>query len=259
MTHEENLREILTPDSVDEYDYTRVLSTPGNRFAKVTKPVVHSIEGWVGLIDLINNGKFKIKEPAVSKTRGSNYGAVKPIGNYYIAQSAVLSYKKKKITIRDPEFLNFKQIHNDYDNRRKFPVICESLKLTRVFNKDILEKVLDYVHDSCQPRLKDLHDEYANAWNQTLAQSENVLNAHFAKIGDDSRAKLRDKLSNFLKDSKILDMDDDVILTLLGQTYNSLIAFSNFVHTNRHEIQMATVEDIEVAKDLAKCAQVIDQ
>ena len=223
----------------------------------VHAPVEHKIQPWIDLINLINYGKFKINKPKVSRMRFGSF-AHHPIRNHYITLSATLYNNSKKINLHHPDDdLNFKYDYTSHSPpQRRIPNITTFIKCGHINEQSVRTTVFDYIHECCQPNLTSILNEYEEAWQNTIKNADKIIEAHFSKISDVTREVLRANLAKFLKNSNFIDMDKELIMTLLGQTYKSLEEFSNFVHKNRQDAEMATIEDIETAQELAKVMQV---
>jgi hypothetical protein len=220
--------------------------------------VEHKVQPWIDLIFIINNGKFKIAKPKVSRMHQYNY-ASHDIKKHYITLAASISYKGKKINLHNPEDLDFKFDFTAHSPpHRRTPNILNTVKCGRINDHIVRTKVYDYIYDICQPNLTNFADAYKKAWQDAINNAEQIINAHFAIIGDERRAKLRENLAKFLKNSDFIEMDEQLILTLFRQTYQSLELFASFIHKNRQDAEMATLEDIETAQELAKVMQVQD-
>jgi hypothetical protein len=244
---EKHLAELLSQDVAVLYDFNRHLPSQ--------VPVKHEIQPWVDLVNIICNGKFKINKPKISRMRQSGYVS-HYIRKHYITLSATLSCKGKKINLHNPEDLDFKDFTSHDPPHRRVPNILSIIKCGYINDGIVRTKIFDYVYDICQPNLTNFVNIYKKVWQNTILHADEIIEAHFNKIGDVSREKLRKNLAKFLKNSDFIDMNKELIMILLGQSYQSLELFASFAHRYRQDAQMITTEDIETAQELAKVMQV---
>lgn len=243
-----DLKKLLDEDKV--VDYSAPIFPTGIR---PYKKVGHEVEPWFNLINIINNGKLKIAKPKVGRICQGAY-IRHYIDKHYITQSASLSYKGKKVNLHHPADLDF-GVSSRY---RSMPNVARGMKCEYIQESDVRDKVLDYIVECCEPNLSYLKNEYDKAWQNTVDNAKQIMSDYFNLVGGNNRARLRENLAKFLKDSNFIEMNDETILTLLSFPYGQLELFANFIHRNRQDAVIATAEDIETAKSLAKVMQVQD-
>jgi hypothetical protein len=249
---------------MDKQHLADLLSEIKDEYGGVRTPVTHDAQPWFDMIEFIDGGILKVNPPKVSKIR-SAYKNSFECKRHFVVQSVTISFKGKKRNFSDVNSFSVAKTVERYRWVNGVQTIVKvheipsaliwGFNLNYFYQVETADRVAKYLIENC-PNFAKFNGLFVEAWNNTKLNAESIVDKHFAVVGDDSRAKLQTNLAKFLANSKLLGMDNYAILTLLHQSYQSLVDFSIFARDNRHASQMATIEDVETAQDLAKCFQV---
>ena len=219
-------------------------------------------------VKFVNCAKVKIGKPQVYKTRRGGYHSFPHRGNFVKPNVRIDDGKGTDIEVENREFVSLQRTSYRYDHNLAknmpytaacIPTICaKGFNVPYMAEGPELIQVNAAIKEDCGPALEEIDRTIRQEWDRVEGALEQIINDHRVKKGPKERKILQEKLSETLsKTQGLIDADPAAIHAIFKLGWDEIEVLMKYAKRNKHEVDLAELEDIVEAQALAKVKNVM--
>jgi len=232
-----------------------------NRLIKTLEGARAGVPSFVKFVETCT---IQIEKPRVYKSkRGGHYNFMHR--GLYIKPMITLVTDGRKIEVENKEFLSTtsidryaggKQVPRDqipWLASRHFNIYASSYS----FNMD--DVLIRALMEDCGDSIKRIHEAICKEYDDVESKLDSIVNEHRDRHGERDRKKLQEKLATTLRRTQgLIEADPASVLAVFKLGWKEIEILMKYAKKNKHEVDLAELEDIQEAQNIAKIGGVME-